>query len=131
MFSWAGNATIPAACIASGPPAGNLAPRPNPAQPIRPATHLHEPLDPASLDLKNLQIKAWSLKRTANYGSNHYDEKPLEIRAAKLSANGLTLTLDIPDLRPTWCMEIQYTLRAADGTPVQGTIHNTIHTLAN
>ena len=35
----------------------------------------------------------WSLKRTANYGSQHYDEKPLAIRSTKLSADGKTLTL--------------------------------------
>ncbi|MBC7817084.1 MAG: hypothetical protein IAG10_09380, partial [Planctomycetaceae bacterium] len=90
-----------------------------------------EPLDPASLGVKNVQIKTWSLKRTANYGSNHYDEKSLEIRAAKLSADSKTLTLDVVDLRPTWCMEIKYSLRSADGTPIHGVIHNTIHELAD
>jgi hypothetical protein len=89
-----------------------------------------EPLDPAALDVKNVHIKTWSLKRTANYGSQHYDEKPLAIRSAKLSPDGKSLTLDIPDLRPTWCMEIKYDLHAKDGKPVVGVIHNTIHELA-
>ncbi len=86
-----------------------------------------EALDPASVDIKKLQVKTWSLKRTANYGSNHYDEKSLEVRGAKLSADSKTLSLDIADLQPTWCMEIQFALRSATGEPVQGTIHNTIH----
>ena len=90
-----------------------------------------EPLDPASLDVKNLQIKTWSLKRTADYGSKHYDEKPLEVRGAKLSTDSKTLMLDVAELRPTWCMEIKYSIRSTTGMPVQGTIHNTIHELAD
>ena len=53
------------------------------------------------------------------------------MRGAALSADGKTLTLDVADLRPTWCMEIKYVLHASTGTPVQGTIHNTIHELAD
>ena len=86
---------------------------------------------PTSLDIKNLKIKTWSLKRTAGYGSKHYDEKPLTVRAATLSSDSKTLTLDIADLRPTWCMEIKYAFRSATGSPIHGTIHNTIHELAD
>jgi hypothetical protein len=39
--------------------------------------------------------------------------------------------LKIPDLKPTWCMEINYALRSDNGKPVQGVIHNTIHVLAD
>ena len=90
-----------------------------------------EPLDEASINAKNVQIKTWSLKRTANYGSQHHDEKPLSIRGVSLSADGKTLMLDVADLRPTWCMEIKYELRSADGKPVIGVIHNTIHELGD
>ncbi len=132
MFAWAGNATHP----------GGLYRLRATGQPMHLPVGLHatksglrltftEPLDPASLDIKNLHIKTWSLKRTADYGSKHYDEQPLTVRAATLSADTKTLTLDIADLRPTWCMEIKFALRAATGTPIQGTIHNTIHELAD
>ena len=90
-----------------------------------------EPLDPAAIDLRNLHITTWSLKRTANYGSDHYDEKSLTIHDTALSADGKTLRIDVADLRPTWCMEIKYTLRSADGKSVAGVIHNTIHELAD
>ncbi|QDU29100.1 Laminin G domain protein [Anatilimnocola aggregata] len=131
MFAWAGNASYP----------GGLYRLRATGQPIHLPIGLHatkaglqltftEPLDPASLDTKNLQIKTWSLKRTANYGSKHYDELPLTIKSAKLSADAKTVTIDAADLRPTWCMEIKFLLRSASGTPVQGTIHNTIHQLA-
>ena len=132
MFAWAGNATYP----------GGLYRLRATGQPMHLPVGLHaaksglkltftEPLDPASLDVKNLQIKTWSLKRTANYGSKHFDEKPLTVRGAKLSADSKTITLDIAELRPTWSMEIVFSLRSATGTPIQGTIHNTIHELAD
>ena len=89
-----------------------------------------EPLDPAAVDASNIKIKTWSLKRSASYGSKHYDENPLEVRGAKLSADGRSLTIDIPEIRPTWCMEIRYTLQTRDGKPVVGVIDNTIHELS-
>ena len=90
-----------------------------------------DPLDQAAIDVDALQVKTWSLKRSENYGSEHYDEKPIQIRGATLSANGKLLDLDIPDIRPVWCMEIKYSLRTADGLPISGVLHNTIHHLAD
>ena len=77
----------------------------------------------------NYAVKTWSLKRTANYGSKHYDEQRLEITAAKLSKDGRTVLLEIPEIKPTWCMEIRYSIRGSKGEPVDGVIHNTIHKL--
>ncbi len=132
MFAWAGNATYP----------GGLYRLRATGQPMHLPLGLHatnsglkltftEPLDPTSLDAKQVRVKTWSLKRTADYGSKHFDEKSLTVRGATLSKDSKTLTLDIADLHPTWCMEISYSLRSAKGTPVQGTIHNTIHELAD
>ena len=132
MFAWAGNATNP----------GGLYRIRRTDAPLHLPIALHaaqsglslsftEPLDPEAADPQNVQIKTWSLRRTANYGSNHYDEQSVAVRAATLSADGRTLSLQIPDLRPTWCMEIRYQLRAATGAPVEGVIHNTIHALAD
>ncbi len=39
------------------------------------------------------------------------------------------MRLDLPDLAPTWGMEIKYRLKGADGRAVTGVIHNTIHAL--
>jgi putative heme-binding domain-containing protein len=80
-------------------------------------------------DARRYAVKMWSLKRSAKYGSDHYDEKPVGVSAARVSADGTTVVLTMPDLRPTWCMEIRYTLKGADGTAVEGAIHNTIHEL--
>jgi hypothetical protein len=66
-------------------------------------------------------IKVWSLKRTKKYGSQHYDERALAIRAVKLSDDRRTVTLDIPDLAPTNCYELKIGDRV---------LHGTIHQLA-
>jgi putative heme-binding domain-containing protein len=132
MFAWAGNATHP----------GELYRLRTTGQAMHLPIALHatksglqlrftEPLDPAAVDTERLQVKTWSLRRTAGYGSKHHDEKTLGVRAATLSADGKTLTIDVADLQPTWSMEINYSLRAASGEAVVGVIHNTIHQLAD
>ncbi len=86
-------------------------------------------LEPMSVDAKSFAIKVWGLKRCENYGSKHIDEKPLAVAKAALSTDGKTVRLDLPDLAPTWGMEIKYRLTGADGRSVIGVIHNTIHEL--
>ncbi len=81
-------------------------------------------------DPRNYAVKTWGLKRSAKYGSDHIGEKAATVTGATLSDDGKTVTLEIADMRPTWCMEIKYTLKAADGEPVQGVIHNTVHKVA-
>jgi hypothetical protein len=89
-----------------------------------------DPLERASVaDVSHYSVKVWSLKRTVNYGSDHYDERPLRVASASLSPDGRTLFLEIPDIRPSWCMEIKYRIKGAEGKPVEGVIHNTIHHL--
>jgi mono/diheme cytochrome c family protein len=61
-------------------------------------------------------MRVWSLKRSAKYGSGHYDERTLTIRAVTASADGRTLTLDIPELAPTDCYELKIGDRVLHGT---------------
>ncbi len=130
MFAWAGSATAP----------GGLYRLRATGQPMHLPVELHahpeqlrlvftEPLDPASVAASRIQMKTWSLKRTARYGSEHYDEQELKCTTAELAADGKTVIIHAPGLRPTWCMEIRYSLRSSDGTPVEGVLHNTIHGL--
>jgi hypothetical protein len=70
------------------------------------------------------------LSRTANYGSKHVNEHPLAVKGANLSADRKTITLNIEGMQPTWCMEIGYSFRGEDGKSVTGTVHNTVHALA-
>jgi hypothetical protein len=44
-------------------------------------------------------------------------------------ADNQTIELQIPDLKPTCGMEIQYELKTADGKTIKNVIHNTIHNL--
>jgi putative heme-binding domain-containing protein len=91
-----------------------------------------DPLDPESAaEPSRYAAKAWSIKRTINYGSEHYDEHPVEITAADLSDDGRTITLTMPSLHPTRCMEIRYQLKGRGGEPVEGIIDNTIHHLGD
>jgi putative heme-binding domain-containing protein len=132
MFAWAGSATQP----------GGFYRIRRTDKPVHVPLELHArkgkleikfsgPLDPDSVrDVANFAMKTWSLKRTAKYGSEHYDEKRLEIRSANLSRDGQTVVLDIPDLHPTWCAELRYALKGTNGEPVESLIHHTIHALA-
>jgi hypothetical protein len=81
--------------------------------------------------VSNYLVRVWGLKRTANYGSPHVGEKALAVTRTHLAADGKTLFLHIPDLRPTWGMEIAYALKSASGEPVVGVIHNTVHVLGD
>ena len=76
------------------------------------------------------KLKTWSIKRTGGYGSRHYDEKPLKVESAKLLADGQTVELNVPDIKPTWCMEINYELKTGEGKAISNRINNTIHNLA-
>ncbi|MFO0889447.1 MAG: hypothetical protein U0790_09945 [Isosphaeraceae bacterium] len=90
-----------------------------------------DPLDRSSAtDVSRYAIKSWSLRRTVDYGSKHHDERTLKVASARLSPDGRRLDLGIPEIRPTWCMEIAYRLKGTGGEPVDGVIHNTIHRLA-
>ncbi len=83
----------------------------------------------AAGDPSHYAAMTWSLKRTVDYGSIHYNERPARITAATVSDDGRTVRLEIPKLQPTWGMEITYTIRTEGGEPIEGVIDNTIHQL--
>jgi putative heme-binding domain-containing protein len=131
MFAWAGDRTQPGGFYRvryTGKPI--YLPIGLNAKKTGMVIHFSGALDPGTAaDPKNYAVQTWSLKRSEQYGSKHYDEKPARVKAATLSADGQTVTLEIEDMKPTWCMEIKYNLKASDGTAVQGFLHNTIHRL--
>ncbi|MEM7626276.1 MAG: DUF6797 domain-containing protein [Planctomycetota bacterium] len=87
-----------------------------------------EALDPTiATDPTNFQINTWDLKRTSDYGSDRYNEQSLNISQIDLSEDGTLLLLHLPDLQPTWVMEILYELKGADGKAFQGAIQNTVY----
>ena len=130
MFAWAGNQTAPGGFYRvryTGKPA-NL-PVGLKAKAGGVELTFTDALDPKAVDAKNFDVKVWGLKRSRNYGSKHIDEKPLAVAKTTVSPDGKTVRLDLPDLAPTRGMEIKYRLKGADGRPVAGVIHNTIHAL--
>lgn len=87
-------------------------------------------IDPESAaNPSNYSVKIWDLKRTANYGSKHYNEQDLKVSKTQLSADGRTVVLEIPQIKPTWGMEVTWELRDPNGKPIKGRLHNTIHKL--
>ncbi len=83
----------------------------------------------AAQNPQNYRIEAWSLKRTASYGSDHYNEHSLEVTAAVVSEDHRTVTLTVPEIAPTWCMEVRCQMRTPGGRTQERVIHNTIHHL--
>ena len=92
---------------------------------------LSDAVDPQSAsDPENYLVDTWALKRSANYGSQRYDEKSLRITAAHVSEDGRSITLTIPEIQPTWCMQVSYKLRSESGEVFTATLQNTVHRLA-
>jgi hypothetical protein len=82
-------------------------------------------------DARNFNVTTWSLLRSERYGSARKDVAELEISRAALKADGRTIRLSLPQLKPTWQMEIRYDLKSADGSTVRGTVMNTVHVLGD
>jgi len=131
MFAWAGSATQPGGLYrlrATSEPTT----LPVRLEAISGGMRLGftDPLSAEGFSERAFQVKVWDLKRSAAYGSKHYNERPLQVTAARLEDSGRTVVLELPELRPTWGMEIRWQLKAADGTPIEGRVHNTVHELS-
>ncbi len=133
MFAWAGNQTAPGGFYrirATGKPM--FVPSGLGATKTGLQLTFTDPIGRASVsDPSSYSVRTWSLKRSANYGSQHYDEKTLNVSAATLSEDGRSVFLTVPDIRPTWGMEIHYRLKGPRVEACEGKIHNTIHRLAD
>jgi putative heme-binding domain-containing protein len=128
MFAWAGNQTAPGGFYRvryTGKPAD--LPIGLKAKSAGVELTFTDALDPTSVDVKNFDVKVWGLKRSKEYGSKHINETILSVRKATVEAKGKTVRLDLPDMAPTWGMEIKYRLKGAQGRAIVGVIHNTIH----
>jgi hypothetical protein len=132
MFAWAGNATAPGGFHRIRRNAGPAhVPLEVHAAKGTLTVTFSDPLDPAGVKPAAFAMKAWSLKRSAKYGSPHLDEHPLEIESSRVSADGRTVTLVIPKLAPTDCYELKASLPVAGGNPVERVLHGTIHRLSD
>lgn len=92
--------------------------------------HFTDPLtQDAAEAATNYSVKVWSLKRSSEYGSKHINEHPLRVTGVTLGQDLKSVFLSIPDIEPTWCMEIKCNLQDAAGRSFTRVIHNTIHQL--
>jgi putative heme-binding domain-containing protein len=131
MFAWAGNQTQPGGFYRVNP-TGKPVDLPIGLHATKDGVSLTftDPLDPVTAaDLRNLEVKTWGLKRTENYGSKHVDERKLKVERAILSPDRKSLRLVVPELKPTWCIEIKLRLKGTDGRPFERTVHGTIHSM--
>ena len=88
------------------------------------------PLDKAAAeDMSNYTISTWDLLRSAKYGSDRFNTQELNISKITLSTDLKTILIELPDLQPTWVMDIVYDLKAEDGNTFEGVIQNTIYNL--
>ena len=97
-----------------------------------------EPLDKASAeDFGNYAIEQWNYDYHEAYGSKDYKPSQpgqighdaVEVESATLLEDGRTVFLAIKDLKPVMQMQLQISLKAADGKPIQSTIFNTINAI--
>lgn len=98
------------------------------------------PLDPAAAsDPDRYSAERWNYRRTEQYGSPEYSvthpgrrgRDPVEIKSATLAADGKTVFLEIPDMRPVHMLRIRCRIRAADRSRISLDIYSTIHRLAS
>jgi hypothetical protein len=129
LFAWAGNRTEPGGFFrirrTSRP---CLIPVTLHAEPGSLTLTFHEPLDrTAAAEPAAWKLTTWNLKRSANYGSDHLDETVRRITAAELSSDGRQVVLRAADFAATWCYALEWETTAADGAPVRGVLHGTLH----
>jgi hypothetical protein len=95
-----------------------------------------DPLDKVAATDPDSYSLAWcNLRYTGNYGSDEYwvsdpnrkGREPLPIDSLGLSADGKTVTFEIPALKPCSYLVLKYRLKAADGTPLSQELSYTIN----
>jgi mono/diheme cytochrome c family protein/glucose/arabinose dehydrogenase len=86
----------------------------------------------AARDASRYQLQAWNYVRSSAYGSGHFKRDGtaghdrLDV-AAHLSPDGRSVLLVVPDMKPAMQMELDYDLRARDGTPMKSALYLTVH----
>jgi hypothetical protein len=103
------------------------------------------PVDPKSAaDPDNYAVEMWNYRWTSTYGSGDYSTRSesesagkkkaeghdqLTVKAASISADGKTITLELPEISPCNQMHITMKLKTPEGKPLPVEIYNTVHNL--
>ena len=88
-------------------------------------------------DAQNYSAEMWNYRRSSDYGSPEVSVKDpkkvghdkLEVTSAKLSADGKTVTLTVPDLAPSMQSQIKFSLKTKSGEAIDQVVQNTIHAI--
>lgn len=88
-------------------------------------------------DESSYEVSHWNYQWTKGYGSKEYSvadpnqvgHDKLNVKSAKLSRDGKTVTLEIEGIQPVMQMQIKYDLESTDGEVIRQSIYNTIHKL--
>lgn len=97
-----------------------------------------QPLDRATAeDPGSFAVHQWNYRYAASYGSKDYSianpdkegRDEVEVRAAKLSADGRTVFIETPELKPVMQMEVKSNLRFTSGASAGGPLYLTLNKL--
>jgi hypothetical protein len=87
-----------------------------------------------AIDVENYAAEMWNYRYSGGYGSpeisvndpkkNGHDK--LEVKAARIAADGKRVFLEIPGLQPCDQLRLRLKLSTADGTPIQTDVYQTI-----
>ncbi len=80
-------------------------------------------------DVSRYTVKTWDLVRSSQYGSDRHNIQTLSITEARLTPDGKGVALIIDEIAPVDVMTITYDILDEAGSPLQGTLQNTIHVL--
>jgi mono/diheme cytochrome c family protein len=93
------------------------------------------PLDPATArDAKRYTLESWHYQRTSAYGSGHYKRDgsaghdPATV-VPRLSADGRSVLLIVPQMHPVQQMQLDYDLRSASGAPMKSSVYLTVQSV--
>jgi hypothetical protein len=86
-------------------------------------------------DIGNYSVKRWNYERAEHYGSPEFNvtdpkkqgRETVEVKSAKLSADGRTVTLELADVRPVMQQMIKVFVTAKDGAEIKQDIVHTIN----
>lgn len=92
-------------------------------------------IDPKSVDADNIAAEQFNVVRAARYGSPEFSvkdpKKPghdaVEIKSARLLADGKTIALEIPGLKPVTNFNLTFKLTTADGAAVEQELDYTLN----